>query len=166
MSAQMCRHYCASGLQAAAVGADPCVRPPFCVYHLVGQTHGSAPTLNLQRSGGYLQINKFLPNWRPFTVLTPYPQFIQILQLTSFALKMVLLLWKAANVEKTICGLLQHAKSFYPPIWCHNVTMPCNKLTATALHGDIKRASHSPLSPDMWQWWMWYLCLCHLATCW
>lgn len=87
MSAQMCRHYCASGLQAAAVGADPCVRPPFCAYHLVGQTHGAAPTLNLQRSGGYLQINKFLPNWRPFTVLTPYPQFIQILQLTSFAKK-------------------------------------------------------------------------------
>ena len=47
MSAQMCRHYCASGLQAAAVGADPCVRPSFCACHLVGQTHGSAPTASV-----------------------------------------------------------------------------------------------------------------------
>ena len=66
--------------------------------------------------------------------------FIQILQLTSFAKKWSYISWKAANMEKTTCGLLQHAKSFYPLIWCHNITMPCNKLTATALHGDTKRS--------------------------
>ena len=60
MPAQMCRHYCANGLQAAAVGADIWVRPSFCACHLAGQTHGSAPTAR----SGHLQINK------PYTELT------------------------------------------------------------------------------------------------